>query len=248
MLAPYLLPVGMRDFPLAHEYEQGIKMKRLLVAVMAVCGLIASSASNAVVFGYYLSGTTGSPAAAITANGDTAVQLNNLTAADLAGIDVLWILNGNNGTPDANVMGNLAAINDFVNGGGVLSFHDRNVAQGVSAADYLPGAAGTTFVSGFGADVDVLENNTVTNGPWGTINNTTLDGGNFSTHGWASLGTLPGGAVAVLSTADPTQIVDFYYDFGDGLVYYSTMPLDFYLAAFRKRSARVGVPEYLRPE
>ncbi len=207
-------------------------MRKILSIVIALGALLASLVANAAVFGYYTSGNnaTTAPATPITASGNTAVHLTNLTAADLVGIDVLWILNSINGTPDATVMNNLASINAFVSTGGVLSFHDRNVAGGVSAATYLPGAAGTTFVRLLAADIDVLANNTVTNGPFGAINNTTLDGGNFSDHGYATLATLPAGATAVLSTGDPTRIVDFYYGFGAGDVYYSTIPLDFFLA------------------
>jgi hypothetical protein len=205
-------------------------MKKLLTAAVAACAMFASLSANAVVFGYYLSFTTGSPAAAITAAGHTAQQLNNLTAGDLAGIDVLWILNGSNGSPDANVMANISSVSTFVQGGGVLSFHDRNVNQGPALpTQYIPGAAGVAWTTAFGTDINVLANNLVTNGPAGMITNTTLDGGNFSTHGFASLGSLPAGAVGVLSTGDPNEIVDFYYSYGLGNVYYSAMPLDFYL-------------------
>lgn len=207
-------------------------MRRLLVALLAACSMLASASANALVFGYYLSGTTGSPAAAITAAGHTPQLLTGLSAADLATIDVLWILNGNNGTPDAQVTGNFGDVATFVRNGGVLSFHDRNVNQGVSAATYIPGAGAVTFVAEFGTEITVLANNTVTNGPAGVIGDTTLDGGDFSGHGYATLASLPAGAVPVLSTNDRTQIVDFYFPFGAGRVYYSTMPLDFYLAGF----------------
>lgn len=57
-----------------------------------------------------------------------------------------------------------------------------------------------------------------------------LDGGNSSSHGYVELATLPAGATAVLNRGGATdQIVDFYYAVGAGWVYYSTMPLDFYL-------------------
>lgn len=207
-------------------------MKKLSLIALAVTALGASLPSQAAVFGYYLSNTSGSPAAAIVASGHTAMQLNNLTAADLIGIDVLWILN-NNGAPDANVTGNAAVVSSFVAGGGVLSFHDRNVnqGQGPSASTYIPGAGGVTFVSSFQSDLDVQAVNTVTNGPAGVIGNTTLDGGNLSSHGYALFSTLPAGAVEVLSEgADATKAVDFYYSFGLGDVYYSGIPLDFYLA------------------
>jgi hypothetical protein len=204
-------------------------MRKLLVAVLAAGSMLASAAANALVFGYYLSFTSGSPAAAITAAGHTPQALTGLSAADLATIDVLWILNGANGTPDAQVTGNFAAISAFVEAGGVLSFHDRGVDQGAGADTYIPGAAAVTFVTSFSANIDVLAINTVTNGPAGVIGNTTLDGGNFSNHGYATLASLPAGAVAVLSNGDESQIVDFYFPFGAGSVYYSTIPLDFYL-------------------
>jgi hypothetical protein len=205
-------------------------MKRILSWLASIAFGLAFSA-QATVVGYYLSFTTGSPAPAITANGFTAVQLAGLTALDLVGIDVLWILNGANGTPDAQVMGNIATVAAYVAAGGVLSFHDRNVAQGVPAGTYLPGGAGISFTTAFSTNIDVLDPSvTVTNGPWGTITNTNLDGGNFSNHGYALLATLPAGATAVLDEGNPTHIVDFFYSFGAGLVYYSTIPLDFYLA------------------
>jgi hypothetical protein len=170
-------------------------------------------------------------AAPITADGFTPKALANLTAADLVGLDVLWIFNPNNGAPSATITANLASINAFVLAGGVLSFDDRNVNNGLSASTYLPGGAGVNFVRLLGANIDVSTPGTlVTNGPGGVINNTTLDGGNFSDHGYATLASLPGGAVPILNNGDPTQIVDFSYHLGLGSVYYSTIPLDFYLA------------------
>jgi hypothetical protein len=172
----------------------------------------------------------GAAGGAITASGNTPVALANLTAADLVGLQVLWIFNDNNGSPNATIMNNLAAISAFVAGGGVLSFHDRNVNQGLSAATYIPGAGGVSFTAEFGSEITVLTSNGVTNGPAGVIGQTTLDGGNFSNHGYATEASLPGGAVAVLSTLDRTHIVDFYYQFGLGWVYYSTIPMDFYFS------------------
>ena len=205
-------------------------MKKLMTAAGALALGVCSFSAHAALFGYYLSFTGGSPATAIAASGNTSVALTNLTAADLVGIDVLWILNGSNGAPDGNVTGNTAAITAFVNAGGVLSFHDRNVNNGLSASTYVPGAGGTTFVRNLASDLDVQANNTVTNGPAGVITNSTLDGGNLSSHGYGLLSTLPAGAVEVLSEGTNTDFaVDFYYSFGAGDVYYSGIPLDFYL-------------------
>ena len=215
-------------------------MRRLASALLALCAFFFALGANALSFGYYLSGTTGSPAGAITAAGHTPTQLTGLSAADLAGIDVLWILNGDNGNPNATVLNpaNQAAIAAFVNGGGVLSFHDRAVTN---AATYLPGAGGITFTRELASDIDVLVSNTVTNGPAGVIGNTTLDGGNFSNHGFAVAGSLPGGGVGVLSTDLASELVDFYYAFGLGFVYYSTIPLDFYLSGAGNNPPRDAV-------
>ena len=69
----------------------------------------------------------------------------------------------------------------------------------------------------------------MTNGPGGVLTNTSLDGGNLSSHGFTVEGSLPGAAVKILSRPNPTQIVDFCYEFQAGAVHYSTIPLDFYL-------------------
>lgn len=167
----------------------------------------------------------------ITATGNTPVALTGLAAGDLTGLSVLWILNGNNGNPGTIVTDNTAAIAAFVAGGGVLSFHDRNVDQGISAATYIPGAGSVSFTNSFSTNIDIVTPGTgVTNGPFGTITDTTLDGGNFSDHGYADLASLPAGAVPIFSNGNGAQIVDFYYRLGSGAVYYSTIPLDFYLA------------------
>jgi hypothetical protein len=204
---------------------------RVLVATFALA--LVPYTAGAAVIGFYQSGGNPSDAtlnAVVTAAGHTPVALNGLAAGDLVGIDVLWILNGINGTPDAQVTGNQAAISAFISGGGVLSFHDRNVAQGADANTYLPGCAGCAFTTSFSTTIDVVDpNHPVVNGDAGVIGNATLDGGNFSNHGYATLGSLPAGAVAVLTNGNADQIVDFYYAFGAGWVYYSTIPLDFYL-------------------
>lgn len=214
-----------------------------LAAVAA--GLLSFPAvARAAEFGFYLSGTSSSAAAAIIQSGNTPVQLTNLTSADLTGLGVVWILNGvvdptmvnGVGPPDANVTSaaNQAAIATFVANGGVLSFHDRYVA---GAAGYLPGASGVTFVetagsASVGRNIDIETPGTlVTNGPAGTLNNTSLDNGNFSDHGYALLSTLPAGAVPIFDDGDPTHVIDFYYRFGRGFVYYSTIPLDYYLGS-----------------
>lgn len=209
-------------------------MRKLLTWLCALVGLASLPLTgHALVVGVYSNNATAETAAAAVATGlgHTATQLNDVAAASLVGLDVLWILNSSNS--DYGLLGgNDAAIAAFVRGGGVLSFHDRRVEE---AALHLPGGGAISFTRQIGApgstNIDVVNASTlVTNGPGGVINNASLDGGNESDHGYALLGTLPGGALAILSRADPTQIVDFTYAFGAGDVYYSTIPLDFYLS------------------
>lgn len=203
-------------------------MKRLLstLSTLLLGGLVSLSAIAApVTFGWF---GDADPTLAITTAGHNSVALGGLTAGDLAGIDVLWVLNGDNGAAPGAVTANAAAIDAFVLAGGVLSYHDRYVSDGSdSNADLIPGADLITFVRDFNDDqnIDIVTPGIVTVG----MDNSTLDGGNSSSHGYALLASLPAGAVPVFSQTDVTHIVDFYYGYGAGWVYYSTIPLDFYL-------------------
>jgi len=166
--------------------------------------------------------------AAVTAAGHTPVLIASL-GDPLSGFDVVWVLNTENGPPILTA-GNEINIATYVSLGGVLSFHDRNVNQGQSAAAYIPGAGGITFVSNFSDNIDVVTPGTlVTNGPAGVIDDTTLDGGGFSNQGYAQVATLPVGATHIFSDGDATHAVDFTYQFGAGFVYYSSIPLDAFL-------------------
>lgn len=203
--------------------------RRFLAGFVALLGMTTQiDTADAVVVGITGAATT-QAASIVTANGDTPLILGTVDAASLAGVDVLWALNASNGAQLASLVGN-ADLATFVNDGGIFLYHDREVG---AAETVLPGG-GTfdvirqTFPGG--TDIDVLDNTTtVTNGPAGIIDNTTLDGGNFSSHGFAVAGTQPGDATLILSRADANEIVDFIYGFGAGQVYYSTIPLDCYL-------------------
>lgn len=195
---------------------------------LALLGL-ASTASAASIH-YLIGAGSADPTAPITAAGHTPVGLTDLTAADLLGISVLWITNRSNSTPPIDVTNNVGALADWVFSGGVLSYHDRYVDGSLDMADLLPGAAGVAFNRDLtnSEDIDVTAPaHPVVAG----LNDTSLDGGNRSSHGFVALPSLPAGGVAVLNRGGaPDEIVDFYYPYGDGWVYYSTIPLDFYLA------------------
>jgi len=198
------------------------------LAVVVVTALPARAAS----FGWFGNSADGNPAGAITASGNTPVELAGLSATDLAGISVLWVLNGDNGAPPAELVANASAVADFVAAGGVLSYHDRYVSEADPASSannkLLPGAGGIAFIRDLFTDpanIDIINAGTaVTKG----LDNNSLDGGTPSSNGYVLLLSLPASAVAILSQTDPEHIVDFYYQYGTGFVYYSTIPLDYY--------------------
>ncbi len=204
-------------------------LRAVAAATLLLLVALVPGRAAALPFGYVTLGDAfdTDPQTPITAAGHTPVNLGTIATADLSTVDVLWIFNPRNDTYSPDLTANLSKVAAFVRGGGVLSFHDRRV---VEAATVLPGGGGVSFTRDLDTTIDVLNAMvTVTNGPAGIIGNTTLDGGNFSNHGYADPTTLPGGAVGVLSTSVQTEVVDFYYPFGAGWVYYSTVPLDFYL-------------------
>lgn len=170
--------------------------------------------------------------APINTTGLEGVDLTDLTTADLSNTDVLFVQNPSNEAYGAEYVSRLAAIEAAVNDGMVLIIHDRFVDN---AESILPGGANFDIIRDVdgepsNADINILDNSTlVTNGPGGVLNDTLLDGGNYSNHGFTVAGTLPGNASLILSRTDSQEIVTFSYRFGAGAVIYSTIPLDAYL-------------------
>lgn len=94
----------------------------------------------------------------------------------------------------------------------------------------MPAGSDISLVRFTTHNIDVLTPGTkLTQGPAGTIGNTTLDGGNAQAQGYAALGTLPAGATALLSNGNTSQVTAFSYGSGAGHVYYSSIPLSFFL-------------------
>ena len=67
-------------------------------------------------------------------------------------------------------------------------------------------------------------------GPFGTIDDTSLDGGTSSSHGFVQASTLIGTTNILQRNGNADEIVALSYGLGGGFVYYSTIPLDFYLS------------------
>ena len=91
----------------------------------------------------------------------------------------------------------------------------------------------------------------VTAGPYGVLNNASLDGGNSSAHGYVLQSTLPLGAKPILCVGGNTnEVVDFTYTLGGGLEYYSTIPIDYYLdgngsGTFQVNATTIYVPNLM---
>jgi hypothetical protein len=115
-----------------------------------------------------------------------------------------------------------------------LIIHDRGAGL-TSPNPFLIGTPGLGTVSYFSNNVDLIEPATtlVTAGPFGVLNDTSLDQGNSSSHGYVPRASLPAAARAILSVGGNSNlVVSFAYPLGAGFVYYSTIPLDHYLDGF----------------
>lgn len=188
--------------------------------------------TNAVVGYYDLTLNAGNPTqvAPITTAGFKAVDVGDLNSADLTQFDILFVQNPDNGGYSTIYLNNVPRIQQWISNGGVLIFHDRNVAN---AATILPGSPGTFFREfSDPSNIDIINNSTlVTNGPGGIITNSSLDGGNYSDHGYVLGSTIPANGTGILGRTDLTHIVTYSYPFNSGSVIYSTIPLDFYLVS-----------------
>ena len=166
---------------------------------------------------------------AILAAGHTPVLITDLSAAELASIDMLVVQNPNNGGFGGEYVAHLADIQAAVNGGMILVIHDRYVD---GAESILPGSAGFNIIRNFGdaTNIEFLDDlHSVADGPGGHLDDSSLDGGGWSSHGFAIAGSLPADADLILATGDASHIVTFTYGFGQGHVIYSSIPIDYYL-------------------
>ena len=165
---------------------------------------------------------------AIQAAGHTPKILTDLTQADLAGVDVLFVTNCSVTTHFDEFKSRLPAIHQAVNDGLTLVMHDREVEQ---AASVLPGLGRQLrYFWNPSIDTQVRDNSTlVTNGVAGKIVNSTLDGSYAASHGYVDTGSFPNGVSSILSQKAANQSVLMTYAHGLGHVVYSTIPIDFFL-------------------
>lgn len=171
------------------------------------------------------------PAPIIAAAGYTPVQVSNFTTFNLNTVQGLVINNGHN-SGTGNFTSRLTDITNWVAGGGILMVHDRYVSSsaGVPASNpFLIGAPTTLATRSFsdGSNINLLP---AGQAAFPSLDNSSLDGGNWSSHGFVSSTLVPPGSVHYLSTGTAGNLVALRYSYGLGSVYYSTIPLDFYIA------------------
>lgn len=123
-----------------------------------------------------------------------------------------------------------AMFSNWVAAGGIFVMHDWN-----NTLQALPGFSGAQAASVNYADINIIDSNSaIVQGPFGTINNALLDGGNWSTHGgWdlaslASSDPLAGPVHAILSSSNANSVVMFEFGYGAGHILYASIPLEAY--------------------
>ena len=201
------------------------------VNLLAVSGSLGVQPGSIVPYFSDNNPTAIGPAGPITQAGFTPLQVTDISVLNLNNYRVLFIDEVDNYALSSSLLASLANIQAWVMNGGYLIIHDRS-AGNISPNPFLLGTTGITTVRFPTADLDVIPpgNNLVVAGPFGTINNNTLDGGSSSAHGYVAQNQLPPLACPILSIGgNSAEVVDFSYPLGLGQIYYSSIPLDCYL-------------------
>ncbi|HYU31529.1 MAG TPA: hypothetical protein VEW48_05160, partial [Thermoanaerobaculia bacterium] len=221
-------------------------MSRPLIPGLALAlalAVLPAYPAHAVKVGYYDmslgagNSTQVPPITAVAAPGDTVVQLFDLQSSDLSGVNVLFVQNPSNSSYGAEYLSRLSSVQAAVAGGMILVLHDRYVTGAAGPGSILPGGSGFTgqhdLTTPGSNDINILDaTSPVVNG----LNDTALDNGSFSSHGFINANSLPAGAKLILWRPDPAdalshnRLVTFAYAYGNGAVIYSTIPLDQFLA------------------
>ena len=191
-----------------------------LAALGGASALLLPATSQAANVGHYTScpGNVGDIAATITAAGHTPVAVATLDAASLVPLDGLVVADGCGRIFSAPNQ----AINDAVANGLLLFLEVQHVTAGLGTS--LPGTPTLQVTSYDTNSVCLLDTNLaagspIASGPGGVLTNTSLDSTfNCSPMGYATSASLPGGAIGLLTTQDPSQIAAFAYAHGSGRV------------------------------
>jgi hypothetical protein len=172
------------------------------------------------------------PNAPILAAGFTPLYIGDISTQSFAGLRILVINESANGSLSSALQNRLSDIQAWVSAGGRLVVHDRSAGLN-NPNPFLFGLANSNTVRFMTADLNDIPpvDTLVTAGPFGVVGDTTLDGGSSSAHGYVPASGLPPGSRAIIdNTTDVTKVACFSFPLGAGYVYYSTIPLDYYLS------------------
>ena len=178
--------------------------------------------------------------------GHNAVKMTTLSETELASVDILWAINPSNSSHGNEFKNAIDRIKERVDEGMILVIHDRQVGN---AENILFGEEPADIVRKFtnSRAIDVVDENTVVGeGPGGLLTDSSIDGGNSSNHGYTKRETLPEDSLALLTTSDEDEVVDFAYKYGEGAVIYSSIPLDFYLGGYKPNFKDIYAPNILQ--
>ena len=192
---------------------------------------IQSSLADAV--GYFTdNGSVGDQAAVISASGNTPVQIVDITTFNFSSVKAVFLNEADNNGFSLDLVNRKTDLDAFVSGGGHLVFHDRFVAaqDGVPSSHlFLLGHPEIQVQRDFSnfAAINLTAAGAVA---FPSLNDTSLDNGDASSHGFGFATSLPvGTTVYLVRDGEPNNAVAFQYNYGLGSVYYSTVPLDYYL-------------------
>ncbi|WP_022704837.1 Hint domain-containing protein [Pseudorhodobacter ferrugineus] len=166
----------------------------------------------------------------IIAAGHNPIEIFDPSSAQLAGIDALYVWNGDNSGFNAEFLGRMPDITAAVNNGMNMVIFDR--ATGVANPQLILPGTSLTHVRATTADANLTAAGEADlgNGAGGIITDASLDGGNYTTHGYVNAASLPPGATVLMTLGDndESKAVGFVYDFGAGSVQYYGIPMDYY--------------------
>jgi methionine-rich copper-binding protein CopC len=158
----------------------------------------------------------------------TEISSAALASTNLSAYKILVLPGEQSTTTYSNIVADMPQIAAYVHAGGVYIVTEAAYDATPYSYDLLPDDSQNVFTLQYGTDVNVLDPTSgLINGPGGTITNTSLDGGDYSDHGYTT-SPLPPGGDAILSTSVPTQIVAYEYPDGSGHVITDTIPVEYY--------------------
>lgn len=203
----------------------------VLAVLGGIAGLLPAQSMAATIGHYELCTGQGESylADVITAAGDTPVTITVPDSTQLAGLNALLVTNCSNSGYSAEWTNNLAAIDARVQAGMSLIFYDRRVT---GANAQLPGGSGIVAVNDFSddANIDLPSSSPLLNTNGGPLTQTTLDGGDSSSHGYVTAASIPTGGTLYAHRTAPTEAVIIRYPRSSGNVIYSTIPADYYFS------------------